>query len=143
MKDTQLLNPQNQATVVVALRLMQSLIQKQGGSDNIVNHFSDFIEDGWECPTVDQIDSLLDVITVEHHFNSMDLKPQLNGHARYLNLLVLIEYDHKDVPNSVLEAVWDGVNYSRNGEIIDQTYHKIIGWQYMPEVPKRTLVISE
>ncbi|HBK7909248.1 TPA: hypothetical protein ACGFXZ_001250 [Vibrio cholerae] len=143
MKDTQLLNPQNQATVVVALRLMQSLIQKQGGSDNIVNHFSDFIEDGWACPTVDQIDSLLDVITVEHHFNSMDLKPQLNGHARYLNLLVLIEYDHKDVPNSVLEAVWDGVNYSRNGEIIDQTYHKIIGWQYMPEVPKRTLVISE
>ncbi|HBC3404892.1 TPA: hypothetical protein KDY05_002167 [Vibrio parahaemolyticus] len=143
MKDTQLLNPQNQATVVVALRLMQSLIQKQGGSENIVNHFSDFIEDGWKCPTAEQIESLVEDINVEHHFNSMDLKPQLNGHARYLNLLVLIEYDHKDIPNSVLEAVWDGVNYSRNGEIIDQTYHKISGWQYMPEVPKRSLVINE
>ncbi|KOO06862.1 hypothetical protein R7D97_16920 [Vibrio sp. Vb5031] len=143
MKDTQLLNPQNQTTVVVALRLMQSLIQKQGGSENIVNHFSDFIEDGWKCPTAEQIESLVEDVNVEHHFNLMDLKPQLNGRERILNLLVLIEYDHEDVPNSVLEALWDGVNYLRNGEIIDQTYHKITGWQYMPEAPKRSLAISK
>ncbi|ENM3897042.1 hypothetical protein VCSRO82_2717 [Vibrio cholerae] len=142
MKDTQLLNPQNQTTIVVALRLMQSLIQKQGGSENIVNHFSDFIEDGWKCPTAEQIESLVEDINVEHHFNSMDLKPQLNGRERFLNLLVLIEYEHKDVPNSVLEALWDGANYLRNGEIIDQTYHKITGWQYMPEAPKSSLAIS-
>ncbi|HHY0527488.1 TPA: hypothetical protein ACVU4L_004188 [Vibrio parahaemolyticus] len=143
MKDTQLLNPQNQSTVVVALRMMQSLIEQQGGKESITNQFSESIKDGWKCPTAGSIDALIKDINVEHHFNSMDLKPVLNGHERYLNLLVLIEYDHDRVPNSVLEALWDGVNFNRNGEIIDQTHHKITGWQYMPELPRKSLDINK
>ena len=135
MQATQLLETQDKGTVLVALRVMQELIERQGGTKHLASFFPSETAKGWTCPSVDELETLIKDIQTENHYNSMDTKPVIEKPFSSVNVLVVIDFNHPEIPDSVLEALWDGKNYIRNNEVIDEQFHSITGWQYMPPAP--------
>ncbi|MCZ4310227.1 hypothetical protein AB6D66_01365 [Vibrio pomeroyi] len=135
MQATQLLETQDKGTVLVALRVMQELIERQGGTENLASFFPSEAAKGWVCPSDAELEALIKDIQTENHFNSMDTKPVIEKPFSSINVLVVLDFNHPEIPDSVLEALWDGKNYIRNNEVIDEQFHSITGWQYMPPAP--------
>ena len=136
MKDTQLINPQNQSTVIAALSLLQELIEAEGQSSLMSGKLKAFADQGWNCPTSDEVNQLIDDINVDHHFNRMSQLPEKPENERSINVLVLLEFKHESIPASVLEARFDGCNFYRVDELLkDDEACSLKGWQYLPNTP--------
>lgn len=132
---TQLLDTQDKNTILVALRLMQDLIERQGGTERLASFFPSEAAKGWKCPSVDELEALQGDIQKNNHFNNMNKKPVIEKPSSSVNVLVVLDFNNPKVPDTVLEAIWNGENFIRNHEVIDEQFITITGWQYMPPAP--------
>ncbi|EPR7483898.1 TPA: hypothetical protein ACGSTL_001209 [Vibrio parahaemolyticus] len=134
MKDTQLLDSTNQATVIAGLRALQLFIENHG-LDSTTKQFPCFADAGIECPSILEINDLIEDLNVEHHFTSPEQPPLLEEGKQTINVLVLVDFHHDKIPDSVFEAQFDGKNYYRSGEALNCKHRTVKGWQYLPSAP--------
>ena len=69
MKDTQLLDAKNQATVIAGLRALQLFIENNG-YEGATKRFMQIGDADMECPSILEINDLIEELNVVHHFTS-------------------------------------------------------------------------
>ncbi|WP_432782883.1 hypothetical protein [Vibrio parahaemolyticus] len=134
MKDAQLLDAKNQATVIAGLRALQLFIENNG-YEGATKRFMQIGDADMECPSILEINDLIEELNVVHHFTSPEQPPQLTEGQDTINVIVLVDFHHDKVPDSVFEAQFDGQNYYRNGEALNCEYRTVKGWQHLPTAP--------